>query len=108
VGSAGAIGQCLVLRMDGVGVKGDENVLSAGGRRLVLRLFRPDEDHQVLIGSFERERHNSWMGWILSSEILARWVLMFGRASGPRHRLLISELVGCIHTTLAARSSFSG
>jgi hypothetical protein len=48
-----------VLRIDGVGVRGDEDVLSAGGRRLGLRLVNLSKDDRPLLNMLERLHQNT-------------------------------------------------
>jgi hypothetical protein len=87
VGSAGAIGQCLVLRMDGVGVKGDENVLSAGARKLVLRLVRVGGDPEALIELSEWAQQTTQKGWIVDRNGWVRMALMSGPGIALNRRL---------------------
>jgi hypothetical protein len=73
--------------MDGVGVKSDENVLSAGGRRLVLRLVRPDEDPEPLLDLFEKAHHINPVGCALGVEGWQRTASMSGPETAINHRL---------------------
>jgi hypothetical protein len=91
--------------MDGVGIKGDENVLRAGARRLVLRLVRPDEDHEPLLDLFERARNSTQTGWILDQTGLVRTALMLGRKGAP-FRSLLGLGIGGVARTLRSLSSF--
>lgn len=80
--------------MDGVGVKGDENVLSAGGRRLVLRLVRPDEDHEPLLDLFERAHQETRFNYIPFSRDKARRLLRQVMAEDARHLVAVAEVGG--------------
>ena len=77
--------------MDGVGVKGDENVLSAGGRRLILRLVRPDEDHEPLLDLFERAHQETRFNYIPFSRDKARRLLRQVMAEDARHLVAVAE-----------------
>jgi hypothetical protein len=67
-----------VRGMDGVLVRGEDRARGAGARRLVLRLVRPDENPEALIGMFERARHTSLIGWILEYAATLGRTLMSG------------------------------
>jgi hypothetical protein len=80
--------------MDGVGVKGDENVLSAGGRRLVLRLVRPSEDHEPLLDLFESAHQETRFNYIPFSRDKARRLLRQVMAEDARHLVVVAAVGG--------------
>jgi GNAT superfamily N-acetyltransferase len=80
--------------MDGVGVKGDESVLSAGARKLVLRLVRPDEDHEPLLDLFERAHQETRFNYIPFSRDKARRLLRQVMAEDARHLVAVAEVGG--------------
>jgi hypothetical protein len=63
---------------DGVLVRGEDRVEGAGAWRLVLRLVRPDEVPETLIGMFERAQHYNRIAWILEYAARPCRALMFG------------------------------
>jgi len=80
--------------MDGVGVKGDESVLSAGARRLVLRLVRPDEDHEPLLDLFERAHQETRFNYIPFSRDKAKRLMRQTMAEDARHLVAAAEVGG--------------
>jgi GNAT superfamily N-acetyltransferase len=78
--------------MDGVGVKGDENVLSAGARRLVLRLVRSGKDHEPLLDLFERAHRETRFHYIPFSRDKARRLLRQVMAEDARHLVAVAEV----------------
>jgi len=80
--------------MDGVGVKGDKNVLSAGARRLVFRLVRPVENHEPLLDLFERAHHETRFNYIPFSRDKARRLLCQVMSEDARHMIAAAEVGG--------------
>ena len=72
--------------MDGVGVKGDESVLSARARRFVIRLVSLGEHDNTLLGLFERAQRAPQNGWKLDCDERVRRTLALERKSAPKQK----------------------